>query len=387
MNGSKLIYLDNQATTQTDPNVVEKMLPYFTKFMGNPSSDHSFGIEARSAVSWTRDIITKAWDLDCRQLVFTAGASESINLALKGFAASPSSKARKKIITTNIEHSATIETLKRLEMAGFEIINLPVDNEGLISTKQLESSLSEDTLLVSIILVNNEIGTVQDYNEIIKICSARQIPLHFDATQGIGKIEFYSAVSKCMSPLLFSFSSHKFYGPKGVGGLYLNQPAIDAKLVPLIDGGGQEGGLRAGTENVPGIVGMGRAITLCREYFPEETERITFLRDKFLHNLNDAGIKYSINGSRISRIPHNLNIMFHEVPSAVLKNRNKDIAFSTGSACSSSLHKPSHVLKAIGLNNKEASNSVRIGIGRFNTEEEINYCTDKFIEVINDLLG
>jgi len=379
------IYLDNQSTTRTDPRVAEKIFPYLTGIYGNPSSTHIFGNEARAALSLSRHIIAASLNTSSDDIIFTGCASESINLALKGIAESYFPQGKRRIITTTIEHSATLDTLKSLRDQGVEVVYLPVNHEGLISTSNLESAITPDTLVVTVILANNEIGTIQDYRTIAEICSSKNVPLHFDATQAVGKIDFTSSFAGIKSPLLFSFSAHKFYGPKGIGGLFINRSKSAIKITPQIEGGGQENGLRAGTENLPYIAGMAEALRLCCESMNDESSRIAALRDLFLANLAKANIKFRLNGSLENRIPHNLNITFPGVPAVSLLKGAQEIAFSTGSACSSKSALPSHVLKTIGLTDAEMKSTVRIGLGRFNTEEEVNYCTSKFIKIINGL--
>ncbi|MHC1737439.1 MAG: cysteine desulfurase family protein [Ignavibacteriaceae bacterium] len=378
------IYLDNQATTQTDPRVVERMLPYFTKIYGNPSSTHTFGNEARAALSLSRDIIAGYFYAPPEDILFTGCASESINLVLKGMAEYYFPLGKKRIVTTCIEHPATKDTLKSLEKQGVEVLFLPVDKEGLICPDELESSLDDNTILVTIILANNEIGTLQDFRGIANICQKKNTPLHFDAAQAAGKIDFVKPLSGMDSPLLFSFSAHKFYGPKGIGGMYFNKSKSKIKFAPLIEGGGQEQGLRAGTENIPYIAGMAEALKLCYSSMNEESSRIISLRDLFLKNLTDANIDFKVNGPIESRIPNNLSITFPGVLASVLISCAREIAFSTGSACSSKSALPSPVLKAIGLTDEEVKSTVRLGFGRFNTEDEVNYSAAKFVKIINE---
>lgn len=379
------IYLDNQATTQTDPRVVERMLPYFTKIYGNPSSAHTFGNEARAALSYSREVIAGCFYASPDDILFTGCASESINLVLKGMAEYYFPLGKTRIVTTCIEHPATKDTLRSLEKQGVEVVYLSVDKEGFIDLNELESSLNDKTILVTIILANNEIGTLQDYNSIANICQNKNIPLHFDAAQATGKIDFVKSISGLGTPLLFSFSAHKFYGPKGTGGLYFNKSKSRIKFTPQIEGGGQEQGLRAGTENIPYIAGMAEALKLCYSSLNEETTRIISLRNLFLENMNKAGINYKVNGSLNSRIPNNLSITFPGVRAAHLMSRSREIAFSTGSACSSKSDLPSPVLKAIGLTDEEVKSTVRLGFGRFNTEDEVNYSAAKFVNIINEL--
>lgn len=379
------IYLDNQATTQTDPRVVERMLPYFTKIYGNPSSAHTFGNEARAALSYSREVIADCFYAPPEDILFTGCASESINLVLKGMAEYHFPLGKTRIVTTCIEHPATKDTLRSLEKQGVEVVYLSVDKEGFIDLNELESSLNDKTILVTIILANNEIGTLQDYNSIANICQNKNIPLHFDAAQATGKIDFVKSISGLGTPLLFSFSAHKFYGPKGTGGLYFNKSKSRIKFTPQIEGGGQEQGLRAGTENIPYIAGMAEALKLCYSSLNEEITRIISLRNLFLENMNKAGINYKVNGSLKSRIPNNLSITFPGVRAASLMSRSKEIAFSTGSACSSKSDLPSPVLKAIGLTDEEVKSTVRLGFGRFNTEDEVNYSAARFANIINEL--
>lgn len=376
------IYLDYHSTTPIDPVVLEAMLPYFNEKFGNASSkSHSFGNEAAAAVDISRDTIANYLGASKDEIIFTSGATESINLALKGVAES-SDKGKNRIISTNIEHGAAFDTLNYLSKFGFEISLLEVNKEGLISLDELMSAIDEKTLLVSIILANNEIGVVQDLQNISKICADKNIPLHLDASQAIGKIP----INLTHTPVdLLSFTAHKIYGPKGIGALYIRNKTPRQKLSPQMLGGGQEKGFRSGTLNVPGIVGLGRAISLLQKYDEEENKRIAILRDKLLDGLTQRLDCAFVNGSLVHRLPNNLNIRFEGIPSDTLISNLKEIAVSTGSACSSQSGKVSRTLKAIGLTDEQVKSSIRFGVGRYTTEEEINFSINLIVNQVNKL--
>ncbi len=376
------IYLDYHSTTPVDPIVLEAMLPYFNEKFGNASSkSHSFGNEAAAAVDISRETIANYLGVSKDEIIFTSGATESINLALKGVAES-SDKGKNRIISTNIEHGAAFDTLNYLSKFGFEITLLEVNSEGLISLDELGSAIDEKTLLVSIILANNEIGVIQDLENISKICADKNIPLHLDASQAIGKVP----INLTHTPVdLLSFTAHKIYGPKGIGSLYIRNKTPRLKLSPQMLGGGQEKGFRSGTLNVPGIVGLGRAISLLQKYDKEENKRIAILRDKLLDGLTQLLDCAFVNGSIIHRLPNNLNIRFEGIPSDTLISNLKEIAVSTGSACSSQSGKVSRTLKAIGLSDEQVKSSIRFGIGRYTTEEEINFSINLIVNQVNKL--
>ena len=371
--------MDNNSTTRVDPAVFEAMKPYFLEKYGNATSrDHSFGWEAEAAVVNARKQIALLINADPSEIIFTSGATESINLAHFGIAESYSSRGRR-IITTAIEHSAVLDSLKYLETKGFEVIYLDVNNDGFIDLDHLNNLVDENTLLVSIMTANNEIGIINNIEEIGKICKSKNVFFHSDATQAIGKIPFDV---KTLNTDFISLSAHKFYGPKGIGVLYINKEKR-FKLLPRQFGGGHEKGLRSGTLNVPSIVGTGKAAEICRLVMTDESARVTELRNKLYYgivkNLNDV----TLNGSLEDRLPNNLNFSFKYSKAENIILNMKDIAVSTGAACTSASIKPSHVLQALGLSDEAIRSSVRMSPGRFTTEEEINYVINKIVETVN----
>ena len=373
------IYMDNNSTTRLDPAVFETMKPYFLEKYGNASSrDHSFGWEADSAIDNARKQVAALINADPSEIIFTNGATESINISHFGISESYSSKG-KRIITTKIEHSAVLDSLKNLESKGFEVLYLDVNMEGFIDLDNLKSLINENTILVSIMTANNEIGIINNIEEIGKICKEKNIIFHTDATQAIGKIPFDV---KALNTDLVSFSAHKFYGPKGIGALYLNKDKR-LKLLPRYFGGGQEKGLRPGTLNVPSIVGIGKAAEICRMVMNDESPRITELRNKthngIVNNLDDV----TLNGTMENRLPNNLNFSFKYCKAENIILNMKDIAVSTGAACTTASLKPSHVLKAMGISDDLIKASIRMSPGRFTTDEEIDYVIKRIIETVN----
>jgi cysteine desulfurase len=372
------VYMDNNSTTRLDPEVFESMKPYFLEKYGNASSkDHSFGWQAEAAVENARKQVASLINAEPLEIIFTSGATESINLAHFGIADSYPSKG-KRIITTAIEHSAVLDSLRNLESKGFEVIYLDVNKSGFIDLDNLKSLVDENTLLVSIMTANNEIGIINNIEEIGKICSSKRIFFHTDATQAIGKIPFDV---KSFKTDLVSFSAHKFYGPKGIGVLYINKEKR-FKLHPRLFGGGQEKGLRPGTLNVPLIVGIGKAAEICRLVMHEESDRIAKLRNKLHDGIVINLDEVNINGSMEDRLPNNLNISFRYAKAENIILNMKDIAVSTGAACTTASLKPSHVLKALGLSDEAIKSSVRISPGRFTTEEETEYVIQRIVETV-----
>jgi len=376
------VYLDNHSTTPVDPLVFEAMKPYFFEKFGNASSkNHSFGWEAESGVKKSRKIIAESINASAGEIYFTSGATESINLAHFGTAQSYYSKG-KHIITSSIEHSAVLDSLKVLESKGFEITCLPVNKDGFIDLEEFEKSVKAGTILVSIMTANNEIGTINNIKAIGEICNKRNILFHTDASQAIGKIPFDVVLNNVD---MVSFSAHKIYGPKGIGALYLKNKSHRINLTPQIFGGGHENNLRSGTLNVPGIVGFAKAVQICSNTMEEESKKISRLRDKLYSGLVNHLDEIYLNGSFESRLPGNLNLSFRYIKAETLMMNIRQIAVSSGAACSSAALKPSHVLKAIGLSDELSKSSVRFGLGRFNTEEEIDYALNKIIDAVKHL--
>ena len=375
------IYLDNHATTPLDPRVLEAMLPFFTSRFGNAASNsHSFGWEAAAAVEKARRQIAASIGALPQEIVFTSGATESDNLALKGVAEGCREKGDH-IITAVTEHKAVLDSCKHLEKIGCRVTYLPVGSDGLIELDQLKDAFTDRTILVSIMAANNETGVLQPVEEIGRLCRERGVLFHSDAVQALGKIPL--DVTRANLDLA-SLTAHKLYGPKGCGALYVRQNAA-GQLVPLIDGGGHENGLRSGTLNVPGIVGFGRTCEIAHAEMPEESCRIAGLRNRLRDRLV-AGLDHvTVNGSMEHRLPGNLNMSFLEVDGETLLTGLNDVALSSGSACSSGKTHASYVLKALGLSDEAAGSAIRFGIGRFNTEAEIDYVSGRIIELVKNL--
>lgn len=372
--------MDHAATTAADPDVITAMLPYFRESFGNASSLHTLGQEAKKALENAREEVATLIGAKNDEMIFTAGGTESDNIAIQGVA----HRNRKKgghIITTKIEHPAVLNTCKHLEAQGFKVTYLPVDKDGLINAKDVESAIKEDTILITIMHANNEIGTIEPIEEIGKIAKKHSIPFHTDAVQSMGKIPVN--VDK-MNLDMLSISSHKIYGPKGVGALYIRN---GVKLEPLVHGGGHEKGLRSSTENIPGIVGFGKACSLAKGKLETEMQRLTKLRDTLIDNILHNVEESYLDGHRTKRLPNNVNLRFSAIEgeSLVLSLDAKGIAASTGSACSSKKLEPSHVLMAIGLNEVEAHGSLRLTLGRWNTKEEVEYVCGVLPEVVGRL--
>ncbi len=378
------IYLDNHSTTKVDPLVLEAMIPYFTNDYGNSSSKtHEFGWKAEAAVEYARKLTSRLLKCEPRDIIFTSGATESINLAIKGAAEANSAKGNH-IITSVIEHEAVLDSCKYLERKGFDVTYVKVDKFGIVSPEDISEAITDKTIMVSIMYVNNEIGTIQPIKEISKLCKQKKILFHTDATQAVGKIPI--DLSKLGIDLL-SFSAHKMYGPKGVGALYKSGKLPRVRIIPQQDGGVQEKGLRAGTLNVPGIIGLGKACEVAANNLENEAKRIKELKDKLYSGIISTVNGVKLNGDSARNIAGNLNISIEGVDSDSLMMLVKEIAVSTGSACSSESVEPSHVLTAIGLDKNLMRSTIRFGIGRFNTEEEIDYVINKFTEKINYLLS
>ena len=367
----KPIYLDYSATTPVDPRVAAKMIPYLTEHFGNPASrSHSFGWDTEKAVEQARDEVAKLVNCDARELVWTSGATESINLALKGAAHFYKDKG-KHLITVKTEHKATLDTMRELERDGFEVSYLDVNPDGLIDLEQFKASLRPDTVLVSVMFVNNEIGVIQDIPAIGEICRSRGIVFHVDAAQATGKIPVDLSALKVD---LMSFSAHKTYGPKGVGALFVRRkPRV--RIEAQMHGGGHERGMRSGTLPTHQIVGMGEAFRLARLEMATDNERIRMLRDRLWQGLSTIEEAH-LNGDLERRVPHNLNVSFNFVEGESLIMAIKDIAVSSGSACTSASLEPSYVLRALGRSDELAHSSIRFTVGRFTTEEEIDYTID-----------
>ncbi len=365
------IYMDNHATTQVDPRVVEAMLPYFTEVFGNAASrSHSFGWSAEKAVELAREQVGALIGASGKEIVWTSGATESDNLAIKG-AAEFNRDRGNHIITVQTEHKAVLDTCKRLEKEGFEVTYLPVEQDGRVNPATLRAAMTDKTILVSIMLANNEIGCVNPVEELGAIVKERGALFHVDAVQGVGKIPFDVNAAKVD---LASLSAHKMYGPKGVGALYVRRkPRV--RITAQIDGGGHERGMRSGTLNVPAIVGFGKAAELSRLEMVSEGKRLLALRERLREGIQSQVTDTFVNGSMEHRLPGNLNISFAYVEGEAMLMGLKDVAVSSGSACTSASLEPSYVLRAVGVEEEMAHTSIRFGLGRFNTEEEVDYVT------------
>jgi len=376
------IYMDNHATTQVDSRVVDAMLPYFNEKFGNAASrNHAFGWTAEEGVENARAQIARLINATPKEIIFTSGATESNNLAIKGVAEMYREKGNH-IITQVTEHKAVLDTCKRLEKYGYEVTYLPVAKDGRIDLDDLRRAITPKTILISIMYANNEIGVIQPVEGIGKLAKEKGVFFHTDAVQAAGKIPV--DVQKENIDLL-SISAHKFYGPKGVGALYVRRRNPRVQLASIIDGGGHERGMRSGTLNVPGIVGFGKAAELCQAEMPEESKRLRGLRDRLKDGLFSKLDELYINGSTIHRLPHNLNVSFAFVEGESLLMGINDVAVSSGSACTSATLEPSYVLKALGVGEDLAHTSIRFGLGRFNTQEEVDYVTNRVVEVVERL--
>jgi cysteine desulfurase len=376
------IYMDNHATTPLDPRVLAAMMPYLTERFGNAASrNHSFGWEAEEAVETARKEVASLIGADAREIVFTSGATESDNLAVKGVAWMYREKGDH-IITCVTEHKAILDTCKHLEKDGFRVTFLPVDNKGLVNLDDLRHAITDKTILISIMTANNEVGVIQDIKAIGKMARERGVLFHTDAVQAAGKIPFN--VNE-MNVDIASLSAHKFYGPKGVGALFVRRRNPRVLLTPIIDGGGHERGMRSGTLNVSGIVGFGKAAHFALEGLAKESAEMLRLRERLRTTLERELDELYINGDLEKRLPGNLNMSFAYVEGESLLMGINDIAVSSGSACTSASLEPSYVLKALGVGEDLAHTSIRFGIGRFNTEEEVDYVAGRVIEVVRRL--
>jgi len=385
------IYLDNHATTRVDPRVLEAMLPYFCEKFGNAASmSHSFGWEAKEAVDAARESIAAALGASPREIVFTSGATESNNLAIRGVAERQRRKGNH-LITVATEHKAVLDPLERLSRRGYELTVLQVEQSpsaraGLIDPQQVADALRDDTLLVSVMLANNEIGAIQPIAEIGALCRSRGVLLHCDATQAVGKLPIDV---HALQVDLMSFSAHKLYGPKGVGALYVRRSQPQVRLECQISGGGHEGGLRSGTLNVPLVVGFAKALELCLADLPAETARQAELRRRLWLGLTSELEGVTLNGPALDapglRLANNLNASFAYVDGEALMMNVKDLAVSSGSACTSANPEPSHVLRALGLGDDATRSSLRFGLGRFNTQAEIEFAITSIAQTVREL--
>lgn len=376
------VYLDHNATTPCDPRVVEAMIPYFTQNFGNAASrNHPFGWQAEEGVDYAREQVAKLIGADPKEIIFTSGATEGDNLAIKGVYEMYASKGNH-IITCNIEHKAVLDTCKHIEKEGGEVTYLKVKPNGLIDLAELEAAIKPTTILIAIMYANNEIGTINPIKEISAIARKHGVLLFSDAVQAVGKIPV--DVNKDGIDLM-AFTAHKMYGPKGVGALYVRRKNPRVKVTAQMDGGGHERGMRSGTLNVPGIVGFGKACEICMNEMEEESKRISKLRDKLQNALLQIEESY-LNGDKEHKLPHVTNISFKYVEGeGLLMGFNKNIALSSGSACTSASLEPSYVLKALGLGDDLAHSSLRFGLGRFTTEEQIDYTIEQVTNTVNKL--
>ncbi len=374
------VYLDYNATTPVDPRVVDQMVPFFTEHYGNASSKgHAFGWAAAEAVKLARESVAALMGAEPAEIYFTGGSTESLNMGIKGVAAAYRSKGNH-IITVKTEHKGVLNACKTLEKSGAEITLLDVDSRGLIDLDQLQSAITDRTILVSVMWANNETGVIQPVEQISKLVRSKGILFMTDATQAYGKIPVDIRLVD-----ILTCTAHKFYGPKGVGAIYVRKRNPRVRLVPLIDGGSQEEGLRAGTTNVPGVVGFGAAARIALDEGALEAEKLAGLRDLFEQTVQ-AGLPFvKINGAGAPRLPHVSSLAFPGITSAKLVTELRDLAMSTGSACSTGTGKPSHVLKAMGLSDEDAYATLRISLGRFTTREEVEYAASQIITKVNYL--
>ncbi len=378
------IFMDSQSTTPVDPRVLETMIPYFTEKFGHPASrNHPFGWEAEGGVDVAREQIAKLIGArDPKEIVFTSGGTEAINLALKGVIEMYREKGNH-IVTTTIEQRATLDVCKRLERQGVEVTYVPVGRDGLVDVEVVRAALTAKTILISIMFANNEIGTIQPVAELGKLAKEKGIIFHTDATQAVGKIP---VDVEAMGIDLLSATAHMLYGPKGVGALYVRRKNPRVRIAPMVDGGGHERGMRSGTVPVPLVVGFGKAAEICRESMAEESKRLAALRDRLQEQIVSKVDEAYVNGHPTLRLPHNLNISFAYVEGeSVLMGLNKEAALASGSACTSATLEPSYVISALGVDSELAHSSIRFGLHRFSTEEEVDFVARKTVEVIQRL--
>jgi len=377
------IFMDNHSTTPMDPRVLEVMLPYFVEKFGNSASrNHAFGWEAEEAVETARKQIARLIHADSKEIVFTSGATESDNLAIKGVVEMYHEKGDH-IITSATEHRAVLDTCKALESKrGVKVTYVPVDKTGMVNPEDVRNAITDKTILITIMMANNEIGTINPIKEIGKIAKEKGILFHCDATQGVGKIP---VDVQDMGIDLMSFSAHKLYGPKGIGALYVRKKAPRVRIAAQMDGGGHERGMRSGTLTVPLIVAFGKAVELCEQEMPTESKRLSTLRDRLQSAITSQMEEVYLNGHPTQRLPNNLNLSFAYVEGESLLMGLKEIALSSGSACTSATLEPSYVLRALGVGSDLAHSSIRFGLGRFTTEEEVDYTAKRIIEVVTKL--
>ena len=379
----RLIYLDNNSTTPCDPRAVAEMLPYFHDHPGNAASrNHPFGWEAEDGVDLARERIAKLINVDPKEIIFTSGATESDNLALKGVFEMYSRKGNH-IITLKTEHKAVLDACQKIEKMGGEVTYLDVKRDGLVDLKELEAAIKPNTIMVSVMWANNETGVIQPMKEIGEICAKNGVLLMSDATQAVGKIP---VDPKEVGVHLMAFTAHKMYGPKGVGALFVNRKAPRVKVTAQLDGGGHERGMRSGTLNVPGIVGFGKAAEIAMEEMDKDAARLSKLRDKLEKTLMERLEEVYINGNTDHRMPHVTNISFKHVEGeGLMMTFNQEIAVSSGSACTSASLEPSYVLMALGLGDDLAHSSIRFSLGRFTTEEDVDYAIDQMVQGVNHM--
>jgi cysteine desulfurase len=377
------IYMDNHATTPVDPRVLEVMLPFFTEKFGNASSkNHIFGWESEAAVDYARGQVASLLKANSpRDVIFTSGATESDNLAIKGVAEAYAETGNH-IITCPIEHKAVLDSCKALEKKGYQVTYVPVSREGLVDVERVRQAITPKTILISIMAANNEIGTIEPVREIGQLAKEKGILFHTDATQAIGKIPINVEE---MGIDLLSLTAHKVYGPKGVGALYVRSAKPRVRINSLVDGGGQERGIRSGTLNVPGIVGLGKACEVAQQDMMLDGERLTALSERLKNGIMSELTDVGVNGHSSFRLPGNMHLSFAYIDGESLLMGLKEIAVSTGSACTTASLEPSHVLRAIGLTEDAAHSSIRFGLGRFNTEEEVDYTISRVVEEVRRL--